>query len=44
MNKYHRIIKMKPDNVEWRTYIDLGIENYVKDQKFKIGDHVSISK
>ena len=39
-NTYHRTIKMKPVDVKDNKYIDF--EN--KDQKFKIGDHVRISK
>ena len=48
VNKYnntdHNTIKMKPDDVKYSTYIDLGIEHYDKDPKFKVGDHVRISK
>ena len=35
---------MKLDNVKWRTCTDSGKENNDKDLKFKVGDHVSISK
>ena len=48
-NTYHRTIKMKPIDVEDDTYIDsmeLHYEKEVnnKDPKFKVGDHVRISK
>ena len=43
-NTYHRIIKMKPVNVKDNTYIDFEKEVNNKDPKFKIGDHVRISK
>ena len=43
-NTYHNTIKMKPVNVKISTYIDFGIENNEKDPKFKVGDHVRISK
>ena len=47
-NKYnniiHRIIKVKPIDVEDNTYIDSKKEVNDKDPKFKVGDHVRISK
>ena len=43
-NTYHRISKMKPVNVKDNTYIDFEKEVNNKDPKFKIGDHVRISK
>ena len=43
-NTYHRIIKMKPVGVKDNTYIDFEKEVDNKDPKFKIGDHVRISK
>ena len=46
INTYHITIKMKPVDVKDDTYIDL-IElscSNDKDPKFKIGDHVRISK
>ena len=43
-NTYHRTIKMKPADVEDNTYIDFKKEVNDKDPKFKIGDHVRISK
>ena len=41
---YHRIIKMKPIDVKDNTYISIGKEVNDNDPKFKIGDHVRISK
>ena len=43
-NAYHRTIKMKPVDVEDNTYIDFEKEVNDKDPKFKVGDHVRISK
>ena len=43
-NKYHRTIKMKPVDVKDDTYIDFKKEVNDKDPKFKVGDHVRISK
>ena len=43
-NTYHRTIKMKPIDVKDNTYIDTGKEFNDKDHKFKVGDHVRISK
>ena len=43
-NTYHSTIKMKPVDVKNNTYIDFGKESNDKDPKFKIGDHVRISK
>ena len=43
-NTYHRIIKMKPVNVKDNTYIDFEKEVNNKDSKFKVGDHLRISK
>ena len=48
VNKYnnavHRTIKMKPVDVKDNTYIDFKKEVNDKDPKFKVGDHVRISK
>ena len=41
---YHRTIKMKPIEVKDNTYIDSIKEVNDKDPKFKVGDHVRISK
>ena len=43
-NKKHRTIKMKPIDVRDNTYIDFGKEVNDIDPKFKVGDHVRISK
>ena len=43
-NTYHRTIKMKPIDVKENTYIGFGKEVNDKDPKFKVGDHVRISK
>ena len=48
VNKYnntvHRTIKMKPIDVKDNTYIDSNKEVNDKDPKFKVRDHVRISK
>ena len=41
---YHRTIKMKPVDVKDNTYIDFKKEGTDKNPKFKVGDHVRISK
>ena len=41
---YHRTIKMKPVDFKDNTYIDFKKEVKDKDPKFKVGDHVRISK
>ena len=41
---YQRAIKMKPVYVKDNTYVDFEKEVNNKDPKFKIGDHVRISK
>ena len=43
-NTYHRTIKMKPADVKDNAYIDFKKEVNAKDPKFKIGNHVRISK
>ena len=43
-NTYHRTIKMKPVDVKDNKYIDFNKEVNDKDSKFKVGDHVRISK
>ena len=43
-NTYHRTIKMKPVNAKDDTYNDFKKEVNDKDPKFKVGDHVRISK
>ena len=43
-NTYHKTIKIKPADVKDNTYIDFKKEVNDKDPKFKVGDHVRISK
>ena len=43
-NTYHRTIKMKPIDRKDNTYINIGKEVNNKDPKFKVCDHVRISK
>ena len=46
VNKYicHSIIKKKPGNVKNNSYIDFNKKNNKEGSKFKVGDHVRISK
>ena len=41
---YHRTIEMKPIDVKHNTYFNIGKEVNDKDSKFKVGNHVRISK
>ena len=41
---YHRIIKIKPVHVKDNTYINFGKEANDKDPKFKVDEHLRISK
>ena len=41
---YHRTIKMKPFDIKDKTYTDFKKEVNDRDPKFKVGDHVRISK
>ena len=43
-NTYHRTIKMKPIDVKENTYLNTDKEVNVNYPKFKVGDHVRISK
>ena len=43
-NTYHRTIKMKPIDVGDDSFAEYNEESNEKDPRFKIGDHVSISK
>ena len=43
-NTMYRTTKMKPIDVKDNTYIDFGKEVIDNDPKFKVGDHVRISK
>ena len=48
VNKYnntiHRAIKMKPINVTGDSYVEYNEHSNKKDPKFKVNDHVIISK
>ena len=48
VNKYnntgHRIIKMKPTDVTDDSHAEYNEDFNKKDPKFKVGDHVRISK
>ena len=43
-NSYNRAIKMKPVDINSIIYIDFNKESIKKGPKFKVGDHVRISK
>ena len=43
-NTYHRAIRMKSVDVKDNTYIGFKKEVNDKDSKFKVGDHIRISK
>ena len=43
-NIYPSTINMKPLDVKSSTYIDFDKKNNKEDPKFKVGDHVAISK
>ena len=43
-NTYHRAFKIKPAHVMSSTYIDFNKENNKEGPKFKVGDHIRISK
>ena len=43
-NTYHRAVKMKPVEVKDNRYIDFKKRVNDKDPKFKVGDHLRISK
>ena len=43
-NRHHRTIKMKHIDVKDNTYLNIDKEVNDKDPKFKVGDHVRISK
>ena len=43
-NTYHKTIKMKPIDVKDDSFAEYNEESDVKDPKFKVGDHVRISK
>ena len=41
---YHRTIKMKPIDVKNDSFVEYNEESNEKDPKFKLGDHIRISK
>ena len=43
-NTYHKIIKMKPIDVKSDSFAEYNEESNEKDRKFKVNDHVRISK
>ena len=43
-NTYHRTIKMKPIDVKNDSLAECNEESNEKDPKFKVGDHIRISK
>ena len=43
-NTVHTTIKMKPIDIKDNSYIDFTKEVNDKESKFKVGDHVRISK
>ena len=43
-NKYHRTIEMKPIDVKYDSFVEYNEDSNEKDPKFKVGDHVRISK
>ena len=43
-NSVHRTIKMKPTDVTSDSYAEYNEDSNEKDPKFKVGDHVRISK
>ena len=43
-NTYHRTTKMKPVDVKAGSYVEYNVNYNDKDPKFKIGDHLRISK
>ena len=43
-NTYHRTIKIKPVDVTLSTCFDLNDQDSKEGRKFKVGDHVIISK
>ena len=43
-NTHHKTIKMKPIDVKSDSFSEYNEESNYKDPKFKVGDHVRISK
>ena len=43
-NTYHKTIKMKPIDVKWDSFAEYNEESNERDPKFKVDNHVRISK
>ena len=43
-NTYHKTIKMKPIDVKSDSFAEYNEESNEKEPKFKVGDHIRISK
>ena len=43
-NTYHKTIKIKPIDVKNNSFAEYNEKSHEKDPKFKVGDHVRISK
>ena len=43
-NTYHKTIKMKPIDVQDNSFAEYNEESNEKDPKFKVGNHVRISR
>ena len=43
-NTYHRIVKMKLEDIKVNVYIEFNKEVHNKDPKFKVCDHVRVSE
>ena len=43
-NSYHETIKMKPIDVKNNPFAEYNLESNEKDPKFKVNDHIRISK
>ena len=43
-NTYHATIKIKPIDIKSNSYAEYNVDSNNKDSKFRIGDHVRISK
>ena len=43
-NTYHKTIKMKPIDIKSDSYAECNVDSNEKDSKFKVGDHVRISR
>ena len=43
-NTYHKTIEMKPVDIKNYSFVEYNEESNEKDPKFKVGDHVRISK